>query len=382
MESSWWTDADIVVFVDMGSSRLGEIERCGEAAVLDHHVFDGGNGGVTHVNPRLHGLDGSHDACASTLAYLVAAGISGSNVDLVPFAIGGMIGDRQHVGGLSEVNARIVEAGVAAGHVEIARGLPLSGLTIGEALLLSNDPYIAGLSGDREAVHAFLDGMEIDPDTPLANVESDPVASSTLMSRLTIRLLRQGAALENVRSTFVEKYRFPALGMDGFDLSNVINSAGRLGEPGLGLAAVLGDGGAMEAARSMRQEYRRMVQRGLADLRERTTALRRVQWFVNKVPNMGGALAGLGVSYILDPERAAIALTPAGDVLKVSGRATRDLVSVGIDLAAAMAEAAAAVGGTGGGHPIAAGATVPADRREDFLARLDDILVGHVGAPD
>jgi len=381
-DPEWWSDSDLVVMLDMGSSVVEAMGRCGGSAVLDHHVMDGSGeapSNVIHINPRMHGIDGTSGACASTLAYLAAEAMDPANVDLAPYAIGGMIGDRQHVGGFSGLNTGILERAVAAGEVEIVKGLPLFGSTVAEALELSNDPFYMGLSGEPDSVDAFLREIGIDPASTVADVESDPVKASILMSRLALKLVGQGTALENVKETFTDKYRFPRLGTDGFMLANVINSTGRLGVPGVGLAVVMGDPGAMEEGCGTRAKYRRNVQKGLIGLRERTTALERVQYFDNTVPNMGGALSGLGVSYILDPERAAIAFTASGSDLKISGRATRALVSQGLDLASALAKAAGAVGGGGGGHPIAAGATVPADRKEEFLSTLDDALIAQVG---
>ena len=46
----------------------------------------------------------------------------------------------------------------------------------------------------------------------------------------------------------------------------------------------------------------------------------------------------------------------------------------GVDLAVAMREACAFVGGEGGGHRIAAGGSIPADRLQDFLKKLDEIV--------
>ena len=46
----------------------------------------------------------------------------------------------------------------------------------------------------------------------------------------------------------------------------------------------------------------------------------------------------------------------------------------GVNLAVAMREACASVGGEGGGHRIAAGGSIPADRLEEFLKTLDDII--------
>jgi RecJ-like exonuclease len=43
-----------------------------------------------------------------------------------------------------------------------------------------------------------------------------------------------------------------------------------------------------------------------------------------------------------------------------------------------MKEAAASVGGIGGGHDIAAGASIPEGSEEEFLSTLDAIIVRQV----
>jgi RecJ-like exonuclease len=59
---------------------------------------------------------------------------------------------------------------------------------------------------------------------------------------------------------------------------------------------------------------------------------------------------------------------------KVSGRGTGRLVGRGLDLSTVMTEAAAGVGGEGGGHDIAAGATIPAGREAEFVDHADRIV--------
>ena len=66
--------------------------------------------------------------------------------------------------------------------------------------------------------------------------------------------------------------------------------------------------------------------------------------------------------------------------MKVSGRGTNYLVGRGLDLALALREAAAAVGGEGGGHKVASGATVPVERWSDFLGRVDTIVTGQLAS--
>ncbi len=65
-----------------------------------------------------------------------------------------------------------------------------------------------------------------------------------------------------------------------------------------------------------------------------------------------------------------IAITENGDV-KVSARSTQDLVDKGLDLSAAMRYAATQLKGVGGGHNIAAGATIPKGSEEEFLTIME-----------
>jgi RecJ-like exonuclease len=69
-----------------------------------------------------------------------------------------------------------------------------------------------------------------------------------------------------------------------------------------------------------------------------------------------------------------IALAKNEDGIKVSARATQRLVDRGVHLANAIKLSAEKVGGKGGGHSIAAGATIPEERTEEFLTELDRII--------
>ncbi len=60
------------------------------------------------------------------------------------------------------------------------------------------------------------------------------------------------------------------------------------------------------------------------------------------------------------------AYTENGDV-KVSARATQALIDKGLNLSSALKHAAKELNGVGGGHDIAAGATIPKGKEEEFL---------------
>jgi RecJ-like exonuclease len=70
-----------------------------------------------------------------------------------------------------------------------------------------------------------------------------------------------------------------------------------------------------------------------------------------------------------------IAFAKADGGIKVSARGTQDLIRKGVNLSEAMSIVSAELGGAGGGHDIAAGATIPENKKEEFVQKLD-LFVG------
>ncbi|MCL2712989.1 MAG: DHH family phosphoesterase, partial [Methanomassiliicoccaceae archaeon] len=73
-----------------------------------------------------------------------------------------------------------------------------------------------------------------------------------------------------------------------------------------------------------------------------------------------------------------IAFADSDDGVKVSARADKGLIIKGLDLSVAVKDAAERVGGYGGGHNIAAGATIPKGREYDFLRIIEDIIASQI----
>jgi RecJ-like exonuclease len=89
-------------------------------------------------------------------------------------------------------------------------------------------------------------------------------------------------------------------------------------------------------------------------------------------------------SGLLPTSKPLIAFAQAGNMVKISARATKQLVEKGLNLGALLSRLSAEYGGKGGGHNIAAGAEIPSDRIIRFLADLDravgEQLAKNVGA--
>ncbi|MFX0062596.1 MAG: DHH family phosphoesterase [Candidatus Hermodarchaeota archaeon] len=108
---------DIMVFIDIGSSYLSLLkEHCPpnqQIIVIDHHIVDDIDAipdNLIHLNSYDFGVDGSTEACASSLAFFIAQAIDSSpKTDC--FAILGILGDYQNVGrqyGLIGLNKEVI----------------------------------------------------------------------------------------------------------------------------------------------------------------------------------------------------------------------------------------------------------------------------------
>jgi single-stranded-DNA-specific exonuclease len=62
------------------------------------------------------------------------------------------------------------------------------------------------------------------------------------------------------------------------------------------------------------------------------------------------------------------------DQVKVSARGTEELAAGGLHLGKVMQLAAEALGGGGGGHDVAAGAYIPVDKEEAFIAKVNSLV--------
>jgi RecJ-like exonuclease len=181
---------------------------------------------------------------------------------------------------------------------------------------------------------------------------------------------------------------------DAKEFATLLNACGRHDRPEIGKAVCLGDRaeGLSEAIRQ--QDNHREKLRMAIDLVKRDSAfratvvapggqeLRAVRYFHGRdriEDTIVGIVAGMLLGTPEVPaDRPIIAFANSMDgtcTVKVSGRGTRDMTRQGLDLATAMRQASEAVGGSGGGHNIAAGATVPEGREGDFLRAIDSIVL-------
>ncbi|MFT4923387.1 MAG: single-stranded-DNA-specific exonuclease [Haloarculaceae archaeon] len=281
-----------------------------------------------------------------------------------------------------------MDAGVLAERTDLAlygrqtRPLP-------KLLEYASEVRIPGISNDESGAVAFLEDLDVDLRdggewrrwVDLSDAERQTVASA-----LVQRALERGVPAEKVDglvgTTYTLEREQPGTELrDASEFSTLLNATARYERADVGLAVCLGDReDALDRARRLLQNHRRNLSEGLERVKargvERADHLQYFDAGDEIRETIVGIVAGmaLGVDGV-DSDRPILAFAQKSEAeTKVSARGTGRLVGRGLDLSVVVGEAARAVGGDGGGHDVAAGATIPAGAKEDFVAKADAIV--------
>jgi RecJ-like exonuclease len=315
------------------------------------------------------------------------------NRDLAALAVVGAVGDMQDSdGGLTGANRRIVAEGVAAGALEEQTDIALYGRQsrpLPKLLEYASDVQIPGISNDPSGAVSFLEetGVDLKTDGEWRRwVDLDGEERETVASALLQRAVESGVPAtqvnELVGTTYVLADEEPGTQLrDVSEFSTLLNATARYDRADVGLAVCLGDrDAALDRARTLLRNHRRNLSEGVDLIQsEGTRRAESLQWFdagTRIRETIVGIVAGMAVGAAGIPRSVPILAFAEknAEELKVSARGTHRLVRQGLDLSVVMNEAAAAVDGEGGGHDVAAGATIPADGRDAFLARADELV--------
>lgn len=389
--------ADLVVFADMGSGMLPLIDsRIGrEVLILDHHQPVGeSKQRVLQVNPHVFGFDGAREISGAGVVYLVARAIDPTNLDLSALGVVGALGDMQDRGekrSLHGLNSVIVEDGVKAGSLKLDRDLTLYGREtrpIHKALAYTSNPFLPGLSGQEDQCLALvtsagipvkqdeewrtLAGLSDQEKQDLLSAIIRVVASKGVAGRIALDLIGAVYTLPN------EERGMPT--RDAREFSSLLNACGRMDRQGLAISICLGErGGALDEGQRVLAEYRRTIAQYMTWVTETPDRVEELEatYVVHGEgtidENMTGTISTiLASSGAFDPSKAVLVLarTHKGD-LKVSARATEQLVISGVNLGKILQDLTSKCGGSGGGHDIAAGGSVPTHSEREFVKEID-----------
>ncbi len=406
-----------VWFVDLGAGVLHAMHGL-DAVITDHHVpterevpkalrgdlvrFAESADRVLMLNPHLEG-EGSDVASGAGCAYAVAKALDEKNTDLAAIAVVGAVGDvqDQEKRRLTGYNQSILADGIAAGVLEAAVDLRLFGRETRPAykmLQYATDPWIPRLSGNEEACIAFLleQGIDLKVDEHWRSwSDLDRGEKARVVSALATHMLERGCGAKEVERLVGETYTLvkEPIGSptrDAKEFGTLMNACGRYDEAEVGYRVCRGDRDEYlaKALKLLRGHREYLVESMEAVFAAGIKEMDAIQYF-DAGDTIRDTVVGIAASMALNQNGASrdlpiIAFAKAEDGIKVSGRATRDLVAKGLDLAAIMQAASKAVGGQGGGHHAAAGATIPPGTEQQFLEianRMAREQLGRSGDP-
>ncbi|TFG97476.1 DHH family phosphoesterase [Candidatus Thorarchaeota archaeon] len=382
--------SDLVIFTDLGSGMIEKINEFGiKAIVCDHHVPAGDCD--FHLNPRVYGINGTYDLSGSGTTFVLANALD-SNSDLANLAIVGAVGDLQHMKllRLTGVNKEIVNLGVANGSIICEKDLMFFGKqtrAVHKMLQYNSDPYIPGLSGNSDACIQFVKdaGVHMHGEKWLRWIDMQAEEKQRIIASLVNHCVSAGISGEKINRLVGEVYTFPRETegtemRDASEYSTLLNATARYNKASVGLGVCMGDRGTgYERAKVLLGNHRKNLVDGITLVKKQgVTKMKHFQYFDSgsKIQDtIVGIIAGMSYSIVGDRSLPIIAFADTPGGVKVSGRGTYDLVRKGLNLAAAMSSISSSLGGSGGGHDIAAGAYIPSSAKAEFIIALD-IYIG------
>jgi len=367
---------ELIIFCDMGSGQIEAIEniQC-KSIIIDHHQYlkEKTSENVLQINANLCDMNGNYEACGATISYSLVKTLNPENVDLVSLAMAGATGDKQYIGGFNGYNKIVLEEALKNGFLKEYIGIKLYGEKLQDSLYYSIDPYYIGLSGNNKKIDELLKKLKFKKTDKIEDLDENQ--KKMLNSYLMFKLIKIGCE-KNILDTVIRtRYYSENLDCELERFADILDSCGKGGNRGLGLALCMGDKKAFDEAVKLEKEYKQRILEEILILeKEGFKEKNNFRYFYSRDSSLGGVISGIATNYILDREKPLFSISKNDNEIHVSCRGNQYLVGKGLDLGFAMNEAANKLNGYGGGHKIAAGATISSEKETEFLELVDEII--------
>ncbi len=309
-------------------------------------------------------------------------------------AIVGAIGDSQAESngfdwGLTGLNREILNEAREANKVSVHKGLRVWGRTIRpihKALEYSIDPEIPGVSGSSTGAVSFLQEIGISPQkedgswrtlSDLSVEEQKKLASAIIIERAS-------KGHQNPEWIFGDVYELldrPQEFRDASEFATMINACGKLGKTYLGIQLCFGNPEAGQKIKALLEDYRKTLGtalRWVESNKKNTMKETENGVYIFAGDNISEHILSNIISIIHKNNRTGnkplFGFAVSEEGLKISGRATDEAVGLGINLKEILSVVSVELGGEGGGHAAASGATIPAGTEELFVQKVDSLL--------
>ena len=388
-------NSGLYIITDLGSGSAKNLDGVigDNWIVLDHHqIPDEEIDNQNVINAWKFGIDGGTEICAGGMTYLASTALNKDNKDLSAMAVVSALGDRQDQGEKKSFigeNKKIVTTAKELGIVDVNLDLLLVGREtrpLPDALAFTSQPFIEGLTWNRDACLAILNSAGIElKDGARWRVTADLDQDEKRSIIESITQFAQGKNATEIMDELIGyTYTFPredrrSFLREGREFSTMLNSCGRIGKSGVGISICMGDRNKMlQEGEKILGQYRSMI-------REYMNILGNERWrthsddryvMVNAeglVPEtMTGTISSLIAGSPKNIGKIVILRTDGSEgTVKFSSRKSISCKS-DVNLSDLMRNGAQKFDGVGGGHDAAAGAKITKDKLDEFLDYLEE----------
>jgi|GEM_PF-1908426 RecJ-like exonuclease len=394
--------AKTYVIQDMGSGDLKMIYSKWKntnsklLVIIDHHKIleePPQDKRVVIVNPEMYGIDGGRIGCTSVLASLMGYyGLGERDPYFLEIGVVGAAGDMQMQNGAVGVNEYLLRLAEGKGIVKKETEFvffTLRRLPVFKAIVWNLVPYIPGFS-NREDI-----GLNIvrKAGIRIRNRSGEYVTVAELTEEEKTRILEviikyiASLGIDGLSSNdFLVDVLYLPLEEDPYlqtaiEFSNMISSCGRMDREDVGIALSAGSRGEilMEAKKII--EERRKILGKYLDMAERSIKIYDGMLVIVDLTEkdfsvkFSGTISTIFSRSLTYGDKIILVLSSdeAGDI-HLSSRAPRKLVDKGLDLSKIMRKISEELGGRGGGHNIAAGATIPVEDSSKIIEKIREYI--------
>ncbi|MDO8554291.1 MAG: DHH family phosphoesterase [Candidatus Micrarchaeota archaeon] len=366
-----------IIFVDLGSGnpRVNELKK---VLIIDHHqpveelkYRINAKENKFHVNPMLFGVDGGNELSAASTAFCVFQ----ERVDL---AITGAVGDMQTP--LEGMNRWVLEKGIEEKEIILENDLGFYGRhtrSLVQFLAYSDDPYIPTMSYRDTRVVQLLGSLGIELKegerwrTYSELNENEKKKLISAIAEIMIKFNMQNKAKNLIGECYVFPKNEKNETYEANEFSTVLNACGRHDADEVGVALCLKEDGAYEKAVALLQLHRKKLREGIEFANTNMIDLGKV-YLVDGRGLIDEGIIGVicGMALQSKGKKPILGLADGeNNTLKISMRGTKQLVEDGLNLSNVLKKSCEGIG-IGGGHAIAAGASIQKDKLNEFLMRI------------
>jgi len=358
-----------VIFSDIGSNPL--IEKINnQIIILDHHEpvnFNKDN--IVEINPELFGI---HELSGSGICYLFAKAMNEKNKDLSYIALVGAIGDMVTENyELTGENKKIVKDAKDLGLIRAEKGLKIYGhdsRPIHKALEYSSEIGVPKVSKNESSVVQFLSDLNIkikDGDKFRRLSDLSEQEKIRLHTALVMEKIANGENPEEIFGTnyFLTKYNFELK-----EFATIVNAFGRLERYGEGIEFCLNP--TKEKADDILKTYRGMMGKFIAWAKQNIVESDGIGYIIARDKIHANFISPVTTIFSNALSvKILVGMAYADNKIKISVRNKTN-----IDMANVLNNIATALGGFGGGHKEACGATIPKDEEERFIKLFNESI--------